>query len=196
MRTRQMIMMLGLMVATPVMAQDATAPAPAPAPQTQAEAPAPAPAPAADVAAPAPSEKAKGKKAKGEAALPAVPLPARKGKANVPSPVLNAKRVPLEEWRPEQCPKPTKAGEIVVCGRPEEPAPPPPAEPVVPGSRDDVASEREALVAPVRTGDGSCSAVGPNGGMGCGAEAARQWKRDKAAAKAAKRAEDRKIDQK
>lgn len=193
MHKRLIITLTGWLIAAPLAAQDQPAPPPVPtAPAPAPAAPAPAPQPP---AASASSEK-NAKAAKAEAPLPAVPLPPRKGDAKAPSPVLSAKRVPLEQWRPEQCPKPSKPGEIVVCGRPDEMPPPPPAEPVEPGSRDDVVSEREALAAPVRTGDGSCSAVGPNGGMGCGAQMARQWKRDKAAAKAAKAAEDRKIDEK
>ena len=185
---RLMMLTTAWLLAAPLLAQDQPA--------------APAPAPAQDKAAPPPAAESNADKKQQNgaeadaAALPSVPLPARKGEAKVPSPVLNAKRVPLEQWRPEQCPKPTKAGEIVVCGRPEEPAAPPPADPVPPGARDDVVSEREALVAPVRTGDGSCSAVGPNGGMGCGTDMARQWKQAKSADKAAKSAEDRKIDEK
>ena len=201
MHKRLMIIVTGGLLAAPLAAQDQPAPPPAAAsaPQETTSAPAPAPvsAPASAPAAKAEDKDQKAAKpAKAEAPLPAVPLPARKGEAKTPSPVLSAKRVPLEQWRPEECPKPSKAGEIVVCGRPEEPAPPPPAAPVMPGDRDDVVSEREALVTPVRTGGGSCSAVGPNGGMGCSADMARGYRRDKAAAKAAKAAEDRKIDEK
>lgn len=95
-------------------------------------------------------------------------------------------RISLDAWRPEDCPKPTRPGEIVVCGRPEEqqqqrvPTPPP-----VLGDRlTDVPTEREALLGPGVAGPGSCSAVGAGGEYGCSQQAIDAWKAERAARKA------------
>lgn len=99
------------------------------------------------------------------------------------------KRVPLDQWQPEACPKPERQGEIIVCGRPDEEPSVPPEEPE-PGERGtDVQAERAALIAPESAAPStSCTAVGPAGDFGCNRASIEQWKRerklDKARAKA------------
>jgi hypothetical protein len=94
------------------------------------------------------------------------------------------KRVPLDQWMPERCPEPEQRGEVVVCGRPEEPprveAPPP-----VPGDpATDVPARRKELTEMGNTTPGSCTARGPGGAAGCVNEQYEQWRRERELQKA------------
>lgn len=102
-------------------------------------------------------------------------------------PVTNSgvlKRVPLDQWMPENCPNPERRGEIVVCGRPdEEPTVETPPEPGEPGT--DVPSERLKLTEPGNVAPSSaCSAVGPAGDVGCSRNEYEQWRRERELQKA------------
>ena len=94
------------------------------------------------------------------------------------------KRVPLDQWMPENCPNPERRGEIVVCGRPdEEPTVETPPEPGEPGT--DVPSERLKLTEPGNVAPSSaCSAVGPAGDVGCSRNEYEQWRRERQLQKA------------
>ncbi|MBB4633761.1 hypothetical protein [Sphingosinicella soli] len=89
------------------------------------------------------------------------------------------KRVPLDQWMPENCPNPERRGEIVVCGRPdEEPTVETPPEPGEPGT--DVPSDRLKLTEPGNVAPSSaCSAVGPAGDVGCSRNEYDQWRRER-----------------
>lgn len=111
--------------------------------------------------------------------------------AQAPASATNSgvlKRVPLDQWMPERCPNPEQQGEVVVCGRPEEEAPPAP-EPE-PGERGtDVQEERAALIAPESAAPStSCTAVGAAGEFGCNRAAIEQWKRERKLQKAREKA--------
>ncbi len=94
------------------------------------------------------------------------------------------KRVPLDQWMPENCPNPERRGEIVVCGRPDEnPVVETPPEPGEPGT--DVQGERLKLIEPGNVAPSSaCSAVGPAGDVGCSRNEYEQWRRERQLQKA------------
>ena len=117
-------------------------------------------------------------------AEPAPPPP-----ASAPAPAATnsgvLKRVPLDQWMPENCPNPERRGEIVVCGRPDE-EPTVESPPPVPGDPGtDVQSERANLIAPESAAPStSCTAVGPGGDSGCSRNEYQQWKRERELQKA------------
>lgn len=114
--------------------------------------------------------------------------------APVPVAAQGVSTPPLVIYGKQKCPTDADGNEIVVCVR------------RAPGEQFRIPKElRELKVTPENeswaakgaandrvgaTGIGSCSNVGPGGGMGCFAQAGRQYKREKQEAKADQRAVD------
>lgn len=116
------------------------------------------------------------------------------GVGSAPVAAQGVSNPPLVIYGKQKCPTDADGNEIVVCVR------------RAPGEQFRIPKElRELKVTPENeswaakgaandavgaTGIGSCSNVGPGGGMGCFAQAGRQYKREKQDAKADQRAVD------